>query len=94
MKKIFVSSALTLSAFFLLASASAKAQDFFFNSAYDRPVENVSGVNVGTHVGSSPNSPFAEPFSPAAEAQTSAPAVAAETSAPAVAAQQQIAHVH
>ena len=47
MKKILVSSALTLSAFFLLASASAKAQQLFFKDAYARPAEMVDGLHVG-----------------------------------------------
>jgi hypothetical protein len=50
MKKIFVSSALTLSVFFLLASASAKAQEFFFPNAYSRPTEEVEGIDVGRRV--------------------------------------------
>ena len=50
MKKILVSSALTLSVFFLLASAPAKAQEFFFPNAYSQPVEMVDGINVGTNV--------------------------------------------
>jgi hypothetical protein len=50
MKKIFVSSALTLSVFFVLASDSAKAQEFFFPNAYSRPVETAAGINVGTDV--------------------------------------------
>ena len=50
MKKILVSSALTLSVFFVLASASAKAQELFFPSAYSRPVETVDGINAGTNV--------------------------------------------
>lgn len=47
MKKILLSSALILSVFCLLASASAKAQDLFFDSAYARPAENVDGIHVG-----------------------------------------------
>jgi hypothetical protein len=48
MKKILASSALTLSVFFLLASASAKAQQLnLFESAYARPVETVDGLDVG-----------------------------------------------
>jgi hypothetical protein len=49
MKRILVSSALTLSVFFLLASASAKAQEFFV-SAYARPAEMVDGIDVGRRV--------------------------------------------
>ena len=90
MNKILVSSALTLSAFFLLAGASAKAQDFFFNSAYDRPVETVFGLHVGTRVDSVPA--FAP--APAGAAQTSAPAVAAQTPAVAAHGRRQVAHAH
>jgi hypothetical protein len=50
MKKILASSALTLSVFFLVASAPAKAQEFFFPNAYSQPVEMVDGINVGTNV--------------------------------------------
>ena len=48
MKKILVSSALALSVFCLPASASAKAQEFFFPNAYSQPVEEVDGIDVGT----------------------------------------------
>ena len=48
MKKILVSSALTLSVFFLEASASAKAQEFFFPNAYSQPTVEVEGLDVGT----------------------------------------------
>jgi hypothetical protein len=67
MKKILVSSALTLSVFFLLASASAKAQEFFFPNAYSRPAVEVEGLDVGTRNG-------ADIFAPTTGA--SAPAVA------------------
>ncbi len=50
MKKIPVSSTLALSVLFLLASASAKAQEFFFPNAYSQPIETVDGINVGTNV--------------------------------------------
>ena len=55
MKKILVSSALALalSAFCLLSSGSAKAQEFFTN-AYARPVEMVDGINVGARFQSGP----------------------------------------
>jgi hypothetical protein len=51
MKKILVSSALTLSVLFVLASASAKAQEFFFPNAYSRPAVEVDGLDVGTRNG-------------------------------------------
>ena len=53
MKKILASSALALSAFCLLSSGSAKAQEFFTN-AYARPVEMVDGMNVGARFQSGP----------------------------------------
>src|SRR5208337_4704366 len=81
MKKILVSSALTLSVFFVLASASAKAQEVpFFASAYDRPF----GFDEGD-LGAQPDI-----FAPTTVAV--APAVAAQT--PAVTAQRrQFAHL-
>jgi hypothetical protein len=39
-----------LSVFFLLASASAKAQEFFFPNSYSQPTEMVNGINVGRSV--------------------------------------------
>ena len=45
MKNILVSSALALTAYCLLASASAAAQDF--PSAHARPAEIVDGIEVG-----------------------------------------------
>ena len=69
MKKLLVSSALTLSVFFLLASASAKAQEFFFPNAYARPAVEVEGLDVRTRNET-------DIFAPTAVA--SAPAVAAQ----------------
>ncbi len=69
MKKILISSALTVSFFFLLASASAKAQEFFFPNAYNQPTEMVDGIDVGRSV------ERADIFAP--KTATSAPAVAA-----------------
>jgi hypothetical protein len=68
MKKILSSSALALSVFCLEASASAKAQEFFFPNAYSRPAEAVEGLDVGTRNGT-------DIFAPTAV--VSAPAVAA-----------------
>jgi hypothetical protein len=65
MKKILVSSALTLSVFFVLASASAKAQEFFFPNAYSRPAVEVEGLDVGTRDG-------ADIFAPTTGASASA----------------------
>ena len=48
MKKYPASLVLALTVFCLQASASAKAQEFFFASAYARPVELVDGIGVGT----------------------------------------------
>jgi hypothetical protein len=48
MKNILLSSALALTAYCLLASASAAAQDF--PSAYARPAEIVDGIDVGSRV--------------------------------------------
>ena len=48
MKNILVSSALALTAYCLLASASAAAQDF--PSAHARPAEIVDGIDVGSRV--------------------------------------------
>jgi hypothetical protein len=53
MKNILVSSALALSAFCVLSSGSAKAQEFFTN-AYARPVEMVDGIHVGARFQSGP----------------------------------------
>ena len=53
MKNILISSALALSAFCLLSSGSAKAQEFFTN-AYARPVEMVDGLHVGARFQSGP----------------------------------------
>lgn len=50
MKNILVSSALALTAYCLLASASATAQDFTFPSIYARPAEIVDGIDVGSRV--------------------------------------------
>jgi hypothetical protein len=87
MKKILVSSALTLSAFFVLASGSANAQsaELFFPSGYDRPAENVWGLNLGTTVGTTAGSPLGSPYTAAAQT-AAAPAVAAR--------RHQLAHVH
>ena len=48
MKKYLPSLVWTLTVFCLEASVSAKAQEFFFASAYARPVELVDGIGVGT----------------------------------------------
>lgn len=80
MKKLLVSSALALSVFCLEASASAKAQEFFFPNAYSRPDEDIDGIDVGTRVG---GTDIFAPTTAAAAAQT--PAVAAH--------RRQIAHV-
>ena len=85
MKKILVSSALTLSVFFLLASASAKAQELFdFASAYARPFEMVDGWDLGVR---------ADIFAPTTVAVT--PAVAAQECALGAACGRcQFAHAH
>ena len=69
MKKVLVSSALALTVFCLEASASAKAQEFFFPNAYSRPVEMVDGINVGTNVEG------ADIFAPKTVASAPAPTV-------------------
>jgi hypothetical protein len=70
MKKVLVSSALALTVFCLEASASAKAQEFFFPNAYSQPVETVDGTNVGTNVeGADIFAPKTVASAPAAAAQ-------------------------
>jgi hypothetical protein len=69
MKQVFVSSALALSVFFLLPSASANAQEFFFPNAYSNPVEEVGGLGVGTRNGSDLFAPTAGASAPAAAAR-------------------------
>jgi hypothetical protein len=85
MKKILVSSALTLSVFFVLASASAKAQELFeFDSAYARPFEMVDGLALGAR---------ADIFAPTTVAV--APAVAAQKCPPGAACgRRRFAHAH
>ena len=84
MKKILVSSALTLSVFFLLASASAEAQQInLFDSAYARPFELDEGLDLGAR---------ADYFAPTTVAV--APAGAAQTPAVAAHGRRQIAHAH
>jgi hypothetical protein len=83
MKKILVSSALTLSVFFLQASASAEAQQINrFDSAYARPAELDEGLDLGAR---------ADYFAPTVAV---APAVAAQTPAVAAHGRRQIAHAH
>ena len=71
MKNILVSSALALTAYCLLASASATAQDF--PAAQARPAELVDGIDVGSRV---------DVFAPAAGRSAARAQVRPATSAP------------